>query len=50
MHIILTGKIILLAEEENCTLESLSLKDIQKIIPAADCKILESFKNTKLCF
>ena len=37
----LTGKIILLAEEENCTLESLSLKDIQKIIPAADYKILE---------
>ena len=40
----LTGKIILLAEEENCTLESLSLKDIQKIIPAADYKILEILK------
>ena len=40
----LTGKIVLLAEEENCTLESLSLKDIQKIIPAADYKILEVLK------
>ena len=40
----LTGKIILLAEEENSTLESLSLKDIQKIIPAADYKILEILK------
>ena len=37
----LTGKIVLLAEEKNCTLESLSLEDIQKIIPAADYKILE---------
>ncbi len=40
----LTGKIILLAEEKNCTLESLSLKDIQRIIPAADYKILEVLK------
>ena len=40
----LTGKIILLAEEENSTLESLSLKDIQKIIPEADYKILEILK------
>jgi argininosuccinate lyase len=40
----LTGKIILLAEEENCTLESLSLKDIQKIIPEADYTILEVLK------
>ena len=40
----LTGKIILLAEEENCTLESLSLKNIKKIIPAADYKILEVLK------
>jgi len=29
----LTGRIVLLAEEKDCTLESLSLKDIQKIIP-----------------
>ena len=28
----LTGQIVLLAEEKDCTLESLSLKDIQKII------------------
>ena len=40
----LTGKIVLLAEKENCTLESLSLEDIQKIIPAADCKVLEILK------
>ncbi|MDC0456806.1 argininosuccinate lyase [Alphaproteobacteria bacterium] len=40
----LTGRIVLLAEEKNCTLESLSLKDIQKIIPAADIEILEVLK------
>ncbi|MDC0093015.1 argininosuccinate lyase [Alphaproteobacteria bacterium] len=40
----LTGKIVLLAEEKNCTLESLSLEDIKKIIPAANNKILEVLK------
>ena len=39
-----TGKIVLLAEEKNCTLESLSLEDIQKIIPAANRQILEVLK------
>ena len=40
----LTGRIVLLAEEKDCTLESLSLKDIQKIIPKADNKILDVLK------
>jgi argininosuccinate lyase len=40
----LTGRIVLLAEEKDCTLESLSLKDIQKIIPEADNKILDVLK------
>ena len=40
----LTGRIVLLAEEKNCTLESLSLEDIQKIIPAANSQILEVLK------
>ena len=40
----LTGRIVLLAEEKDCTLESLSLKDIQKIIPDADNKILDVLK------
>ena len=40
----LTGRIVLLAEEKNCTLESLSLVDIQKIIPEADIEILEVLK------
>ena len=40
----LTGRIVLLAEEKNCTLESLSLEDIQKIIPSANSQILEVLK------
>ena len=40
----LTGRIVLLAEEKHCTLESLSLKDIQKIIPEADNKITDVLK------
>ena len=40
----LTGRIVLLAEEKDCTLESLSLKDIQRIIPAADNKIIDVLK------
>ena len=40
----LTGRIVLLAEEKDCTLESLSLKDIQKIIPEADNKIIGVLK------
>ena len=40
----LTGRIVLLAEEKDCTLESLSLKDIQKIIPEADNKIINVLK------
>ena len=40
----LTGRIVLLAEEKDCTLESLSLKDIQKIIPEADDKIIDVLK------
>ena len=40
----LTGRIVLLAEEKDCTLESLSLKDKQKIIPEADNKILDVLK------
>ena len=40
----LTGKIVLLAEEKDCTLENLSLKDIQKIIPEADNKIINVLK------
>ena len=40
----LTGRIVLLAEEKNCTLESLSLEEIQKIIPAVDSQILEVLK------
>ena len=40
----LTGRIVLLAEEKNCTLESLSLEDIQKIIPSANGQILEVLK------
>ena len=40
----LTGRIVLLAEEKDCTLESLSLKDIQKIIPEADNKIIDVLK------
>ena len=40
----LTGRIVLLAEKKNCTLESLSLEDIQKIIPAADIQVLEILK------
>ena len=40
----LTGRIVLLAEQKDCTLESLSLKDIQKIIPKADNKILDVLK------
>ena len=40
----LTGRIVLLAEEKDCTLESLSLKDIQRIIPEADDKIIEVLK------
>ena len=43
----LTGRIVLLAEEKDCTLESLSLKDIQKIIPKADNKILDVLKIQK---
>ena len=43
----LTGRIVLLAEEKDCTLESLSLKDIQKIIPEADNKILDVLKIQK---
>ena len=37
----LTGRIVLLAEEKDCTLESLSLEDIQRIIPEADDKIID---------
>ena len=37
----ITGKIVLLAERNNCTLESLTLKDIQNIVPNADIKILD---------
>ena len=40
----LTGQIVLLAEEKDCTLESLSLKDIQRIIPEADNKIIDILK------
>ena len=40
----LTGRIVLLAEEKDCTLESLSLKDIQKIIPEADNEIIDVLK------
>ena len=40
----LTGRIVLLAEEKDCTLESLSLKDIQRIIPGADDKIIDVLK------
>ncbi|MDB3914459.1 argininosuccinate lyase [Alphaproteobacteria bacterium] len=40
----LTGRIVLLAEEKDCTLESLSLKDIQKIIPEADSKVINVLK------
>ena len=40
----LTGRIVLLAEEKDCTLESLSLKDIQMIIPEADNKIIDVLK------
>jgi argininosuccinate lyase len=40
----LTGRIVLLAEEKDCTLESLSLKDIQRIIPKADNKIIDVLK------
>ena len=40
----LTGRIVLLAEEKDCTLESLSLKDIQRIIPEADDKIIDVLK------
>ena len=40
----LTGRIVLLAEEKDCTLESLSLKDIQRIIPEADNKIIDILK------
>ena len=40
----LTGRIVLLAEEKDCTLESLSLKDIQRIIPEADNKIIDVLK------
>ena len=43
----LTGRIVLLAEEKDCTLESLSLKDIQIIIPKADNKILDVLKIQK---
>mgnify|MGYP001401971323 FL=1 len=37
----ITGKIVLLAERNNSTLESLTLKDIQNIVPNADIKILD---------
>ena len=40
----LTGRIVLLAEEKDCTLESLSLKDIQRVIPEADNKIIDVLK------
>ena len=40
----LTGRVVLLAEEKDCTLESLSLKDIQRIIPEADNKIIDVLK------
>jgi argininosuccinate lyase len=40
----LTGRIVLLAEEKDCTLESLSLKDIERIIPEADDKIIDVLK------
>ncbi|MDC0976149.1 argininosuccinate lyase [Alphaproteobacteria bacterium] len=40
----LTGRIVLLAEEKDCTLESLSLEDIQRIIPEADDKIIDVLK------
>ena len=40
----LTGRIVLLAEEKDCTLESLSLKDIQRIIPEANDKIIDVLK------
>jgi len=40
----LTGRIVLLADEKDCTLESLSLKDIQRIIPEADDKIIDVLK------
>ena len=40
----LTGRIVLLAEEKDCTLESLSLKDIQRIIPEADNKVVDVLK------
>jgi argininosuccinate lyase len=40
----LTGRIVLLAEKKNCTLESLLLEDIKKIIPEADSQILEVLK------
>ena len=40
----LTGQIVLLAEEKDCTLESLSLKDIQRIIPEADNKVIDILK------
>ena len=40
----LTGRVVLLAEEKDCTLESLSLKDIQRIIPEADDKIIDVLK------
>ena len=37
----ITGKIVLLAERKNSTLENLTLKDIQNIVPNADIKILD---------
>ncbi len=40
----ITGKIVLLAENKKCTLENLSLEDIQTIIPKADSQILNVLK------
>ena len=37
----ITGKLVLLAERKNSTLENLTLKDIQNILPNADIKILD---------
>ena len=40
----LTGKIVLLAETKNVSLENLTLKDIQSVVPKSDMEILEVLK------
>ena len=39
-----TGKIVLLAESKNCSLEKLTLDDIRTIVPNADQNILNVLK------